>query len=254
MRLLTISLCVGSLAWAQVPPVEDEPTHSSAVPEAGAPIPDAVFRALGERQVLLRMRDGGMLCGNLLGFDASTVTLAMVPSLSVAAVPRGEIVEVRLAPPLTMAPGPPPPPERERHFALALGLPPAVAIDVDYKLFYGFFNISLVFPAATGGRWVSLGTGLGVNFRLSQRSRWKMEVFGAITPLRFSENEPWVVGIGLGLGFHYTTLSGFTVGFKVPVIGYGVQVGRGNRGGENAGYYYLSSATGLPLASLGYRF
>ena len=37
--------------------------------------------------------------------------------------------------------------ERNRHFALIFGLPPEIGIDIDNSYFYGFADISILFPA-----------------------------------------------------------------------------------------------------------
>ena len=60
-------------------------------------------------------------------------------------------------------------------------------------------------------------------------------------------------GFGVGIGMHCFFESGFTIGFKSPLIGYSVLLGSS---GLLAGLtrYYLSAALGLPLLSLGYGF
>lgn len=147
----------------------------------------------------------------------------------------------------------PEPCERERHVSLQMGITPSLALDVDYKLFYGFANVSLVFPAATDGIWVSLTTGLGVNFKLHPRTRWKMEVFGMASAMRLDVEQPWIGSMGIGVGFHYTSGGGFTIGFKIPIFGYSFSSQR-MHGGEALAFYYLASATSLPFVSMGYRF
>src|SRR5262249_22676187 len=117
-------------------------------------------------------------------------------------------------------PSPVEPCERERHVALFLGITPSMGVEVDYKLFYGFANASLIFPAATDGSIQSVTSGLGLNFKLHPRTHWKMEVFGMASALRLDDEEPWMGSLGLGIGFHYTSGGGFTIGFKVPLVGY----------------------------------
>jgi len=59
--------------------------------------------------------------------------------------------------------------------------------------------------------------------------------------------------VGVGMGFHYTGPSGFTAGFKVPILGFAF--GRDVDSFKNSGlYHYLNTLVSFPLATIGYRF
>ena len=105
--------------------------------------------------------------------------------------------------------------------------------------------------------------GLGASFPISDR--WRFDVFAHVAPLfwknytynRYDSYDPFV-GVGAGIGFHYTSPGGFSIGVKLPVIGaaagnYGLN-GGSNGVGIAAGFYYLASAMSLPVFSVGYRF
>jgi hypothetical protein len=229
----------------------------------GAPVqvavPDVAFRAVADRPVILVTR-GGQISGRILMVDPINVAVAVAPTGTVMVMPRAEIVELRLAQPGFVMPAPAPtmetsrnePPPKPRHFALGLGIPPALSFDLDYRLFYAFGNLSLVFPAATGGGWVPFSLGFGLNFALARNSAWKMEVFAQVTPMYFENN--WWTGVGVGIGFHYTWRSGFTLGFKLPVLGYSFTNKSYTQAGDSVAIYYLSYAMATPVAFVGYRF
>lgn len=79
------------------------------------------------------------------------------------------------------------------------------------------------------------------------------------------------MGIGISAGFHWTSISGFTVGFQIPVFGLapgysailgsstsngsgGSSGGPVNTGATLIANYYLAAGMALPVVSLGYRF
>jgi hypothetical protein len=218
--------------------IEDEPSPPPSVPEV-------VLRAVGDRPVRLRRRDRTETVGRILTVDGNSVVVA---GPTVVAVPRGEIVEVAL---VEEAPRPEPP-ARARHFAIAASIAPGMHFDVDYKLFYAFFNFDFVMPAVYAGKFIAFAAGGGVNFALGKRSGWKMEAFALVAPLEF--NRDWWVGLGAGIGFHYTGRSGFTAGFKIPVVGYTVTTDPFTQPVQRFAYFYLAAAAGLPMISVGYRF
>jgi hypothetical protein len=244
--------------------IEDEPAPRAPRPASGA-LPDASFHAVRGRVVWLRTTAGAELTGQLLSDDGPTLTLAAQPSNDVVTLAKSDIAALRLAevaPPIV---APPPvatavavePPPRERHFALGLGIAPAFELDVDAGLFYGFANVSLVLPMASDGNLFAMAVGGGVSFHVSRTSNWRFDVFAALTPVKLDSE--WDLGIGIGIGMHYTFRSGFTLGFKAPILGYAPRVDGGasqssRSSGESVAVYYLSGAMGLPILSLGYRF
>jgi hypothetical protein len=260
-RSLLLCLClVPSIAVAQEPMIDDEPVPQSpaAAAPAMAPLPESAYQLLRNHAVSLRLRNGVELCGQLLGDDATTLTLATAPSGEVIAVRKLDVAIIRL-----LDPARPPvithsegavvrePAERRRAFALNLGLTPSIDLDLEYGLFYGFLNANLVFPMASGGTWLGFSAGLGINFPLGA-SQWRMEIFAHVTPMVF--NNEIDTALGVGIGFHYTFRSGFTLGFKSPILGYSIRSAGYGFTGDGVPYYYFASSIGLPLVSLGYRF
>jgi hypothetical protein len=257
MKSITLLLVLCGVGHA----LEDEP---SPAPSAYA-VPDATLRAVKDQTVTVCLRNGAALRARIVAFEASTLTVALSLSGSVVTIDRTEVTDVRL--PLAIPPPPPPAvsvaapaPGRQRHFGLQFSGAPGIMLDVDYKLFYGFANFPFVYPATTGGGLLPMSFGLGVNFPVARGSRWKMEVYGFVAPLRIEldggeddggPSNPWSVAIGVGIGVHYTFPSGFSLGLKSPVLGWATNAGSI---GNAMAAFYLSSAMGLPLLSMGYRF
>jgi hypothetical protein len=211
--------------------------------------------ALRGHVLSVTQRSGACLVGQLLGFDAASVTLALVPSRSIVTIPRGEIAGLQLAeaPATTAAPdsSPPPPPfVHNRHFGLQLGLAPAVTLDVEAGHFYGFLSADVVLPMADTSL-LGFSGGAGATFALSPRSHWNIDVFAHLDVARLGD---FAVGGGVGLGFHYTASNGFTLGFKIPILGYSSTAGSDGNSANSVAYYYLGAVMSLPVVSLGYRF
>jgi hypothetical protein len=258
MKSIPLLLLLCGVAHA----LEDEPSPAPLAHESFA-VWDATLKAVHDQTVTARLRDGTELRGRIVAFDDTTVTLALSLSGSVLSVLRTNLIDVRLPPsippPTAAVTTPAPAPARERYVSLQFSGAPGLMLDVDYRLFYAFANFPFVYPAATGGGLLTMSFGLGLNFPVARGSRWKMEVYGFVAPLRFSiDNEedypnenPWSVGIGIGIGLHYTFPSGFSIGLKSPVIGYAT----GSAAvGSGFAAFYLAGAMGLPLLSMGYRF
>jgi hypothetical protein len=261
LAALALALSLPVAAVAQEAPGEPPP----AAADPGA-VPDAVYRAVKDRIVAIRTRAGIEVVGRLLAEEAQTVTLAAVPTGEVVVLAKVDVAGVRLVEPVAPPPAPAavaaapaPEPPLNRHFGLLLGLAPALNIDLDYGLFYGFANASLVLPIASGGDLAGFSVGVGTNFNVSaHHPGLKLEVFAYTSPARLGSDE-WVYGFGVGIGLHYTFRSGFSIGFKAPILGYSVNSRRSSyssssSSGEAVAEFYLSSAMGLPIFSLGYRF
>jgi hypothetical protein len=238
IRALFALLVLCGAARAQI---EDEPQPAAVTPV----VPDVVLRAVGDRPVRLKRQDRTETRARILSVDRSTVVVALDPTQTVVAIPRAEIVEVQL---LEAAA----PPERARHAGIAASIAPGLALDVDYRLFYAFFNFDFVLPATFAGKFIAFAGGGGVNFRLGQRSRWKMEAFALVAPIEF--NREWWVGLGAGIGFHWTSPSGFTVGIKLPILGYTATTDPFTKVAQRFQYFYMAAAAGLPVLAVGYRF
>src|SRR5262249_27939654 len=148
----SVTLCLalaGGHAAAQPEP-DDEPR-----PRASAPahrIPDSTLQALRNRTVWVQQRGGAWLSGELLGYDSTSLTLALVTGGEGGEVGGAGVVAWRLgdgaaagataAPAASAIVGGPAlvatAPSRERIFGLELGLAPAVMMDVEKGYFYGF--------------------------------------------------------------------------------------------------------------------
>ena len=201
----------------------------------------------------------------IIGIEDQTVTLIVPPQGDVVSFEKASVVGLR-AISIPVAPQgvqvqPPEPPGKPRYVGLGLGFAPSIAVDAEYKLFYGFANGSILVPlVSSGNAGIALSFGAGVNFPLTPGSRWHFEVYGHYSPLRTDKyTEQWVHALGVGVGVHYTARNGFTFGFKLPVIGASFYTTRSRTGSvgdaaDSVGLYYLASGAGLPLAMIGYRF
>ena len=236
-------------------------------PAAVAAVPEAAWRAMLHRGVTLIMRDGREVSGELIASEPDLVTLILDGSRVVEAFQKTEVTGLRagpVAPVYAPASGPGSPalyedhpaapvqPDRRRIVGVQLGFTPGLMVDAQYRSYYGFVAGALAMPIIGGTNWLAFTAGLGGTFPISPNSRWRFDVFAEIAPARLNSSNP-AVGLGAGIGAHYTGSSGITVGFKVPIFGYGVGKGAGS-GKDAAEFFYLASALGLPLISVGYRF
>ncbi len=229
-------------------------------------VSSATLQAVKDQVVILRMQDGTEVTCRVLQVAGERVVVARLPGNDVVELPIMAVFSVRLLSagvPLAVAPvgreeealARARTPGKPRHLALNLGVAPALNIDVDVGLFHGFLNGSLVFPIATQGQWLAFSAGLGIGIPVSPRQpNLKLDIFAMVAPMRL-DKDTWV-GIGVGLGLHYTWNNGLTLGFTVPILGYAVHAGGSQytSSGDGAAYFYLAGATGLPLGFIGYRF
>ena len=261
------------------------PPPPGGAPQMGMPpgmIPDASLRAMVNRPVVLRLINRPEIGGTIVAFDQATVTLVTEGRGSVVTIPRGDIVELRMmqaavAPPMGMPQYQLDPPmqaevpasvvDEQRHFGLQFGLNPSLMLDLQYGHFYGFLNGSLVLPMAsansTNGPILGFGIGGGASWVVGRTQRWHLDLFATVTPATVGScsNNCTFVGFGAGFGMHYTWASGFTLAWKIPVLGYAWVNHSDNFFGSSrvdsgtaVAMYYLSSIMGLPVFSLGYRF
>jgi hypothetical protein len=266
IALLLLTTGAGS-ASAQVP-IEDEPqpqSQSTIPPPIVVPappaFPDGTLQVLRGRLLSISLRGGNVLVGEILGFDAYTITFELSPTRAVVAVGRGDIAAIQVVdtpsspPNLTLTP--PEPPLSKRYFGLQLGLAPSVMLDLQVSHFYAFFNADFVLPTADNTLY-GFALGAGATFALGNRSHWNMDIFAHLDFARVSDNDGLIVGGGAGFGFHYTANNGFTLGFKVPIFGYS-GLAHHNDDADNSSAaglagYYLTALMSLPIVHLGYRF
>jgi hypothetical protein len=220
------------------------------------PVPDASLRAVNGHTVRLELAGAPAVEGRLLAFEPASVTLVVAGSNEVVTVSRDKLLHViAIDAPIT--------PEKMRVFALQFSLLGTVAADVEYKRFHGFASTSLLLPIMTASgnnTWLAASLGGGVTIPLSATSRWKLDVFGEVLPLRTTSYYTYLA-FGVGAGFHYTASSGFTLGITVPVVGFSTRLGSSPTGydasfryNDSVGYYYLAAFAGMPLVTMGYRF
>ena len=244
-------------------------------------VPDAAFLAMRDQQVSLLLRGGARVNGRLIAVQPDGVTVIRLEDNAVIVVPRVEITILQAAPSAAPPPAyarefaaPLPPaiaPNIDRHIGINFGGGPAVlAIDADYRPFYGFLSAGLALPLFTTEHMGAVTLGLGGSWRLRPSSNWQFDLFGHATVgwgitdssyaydpntggYTYTRTSGVYGAIGVGIGFHYTLPSGFTVGFHIPIIG-GAFSGPVHDAPTSGGYYYLSAAISFPLATIGYRF
>lgn len=142
-----------------------------------------------------------------------------------------------------------------------LGLSPGIAADFEFGMFYMFLSASPLATLASSGNVFGFCAGAGLSITLP--SRWHFDVFADVAPLWWKGGpssfgqEASYVGLGVGIGFHYTSPRGWAIGFKAPLLGAAPTLG-----GTGSGYdvtaatemFYLANVVSLPMVSLGYRF
>ena len=239
---------------------------------------DLELRAVGERPVSLRMTDGSELPCQILAMDPATLVVRLTSSGQVVSVPRAAIIHLLLRDGArTMGTASdadnrelPQPPLRRRHLGISLSIAPGVLLDFDYGLFRAFANVGVVLPLATEGELVPFSVGAGVGIPLSKRRpSLKLDVFGYLATMTDTRASRYYIGsgastrssvtdlgFGVGIGLHYTWNNGFPRGATVPIFGYSTRVGDSSQQSisQRTAYFYLASATSLPLFFLGYRF
>src|SRR5438445_11197906 len=90
---ILVMLC-GGVVWAQPSAPDDGPGPRVSQPAA---IGDSTLQALRGRTIAVRRTDGGVVVGELVGYDGASFTLALVPTRDVVTLPRAEIAGLRLA-------------------------------------------------------------------------------------------------------------------------------------------------------------
>jgi len=247
------------VAAPPAPKVAVAPAPASS--SAPAPrVPDASLRAVKDHVIKLEVDGAPAVEGKLLAFEAVTVTVAASGSNQVVTVPRAKLARVFAveAPSAAVSDA-----DVERRIGVGFSLLGTVAVDIDYKRFHGFASTSLLLPIVTAageGTWFAAAFGGGITIPLGTTSRWKLDVFGQVTPLRTTSYYTYL-GFGIGAGFHYTASSGFTLGFTMPVLGFATRLGSSPYGydpafryNDSVGYYYLAGLAGMPIVTMGYRF
>ncbi len=236
--------------------------QKGAARDQGAALTDSALTTLmGPTDLAtIYMRNGAQLRARIVSVTASVVVVELCLAKSIVDLDRVDIVRIErypLRPPPTATVAPLA--AADRHFGLLGSLPTGgVMLDLDYRLFYMFGNVALVLPAASSGRLVSAGIGAGVALPLRKRSAWKLELFGFFAPYRaeldnledYPSEKAWHFGLGVGVGIHYTSATGLTLAFKIPIVGFATGFGSAAQGVSN---FDGAALLGLPIASIGFR-
>ncbi len=275
---LLVSCLLPAVAYAQPdePRGPEGPCVECEVAQRVYLVPDVVLRTMRGRDAIYTLSQRAEVGGTLLSFDAESVTLAEAGTGRVFAVPRAELISVRIIVPRAMSALTVAPPMKERHWGLQVSQGVGnVLLDLDYGHFYGFVGTSIGYPilftGGSGDQFFAFAVGAGVSWKMSAHSLWKFDLVGTLTPTWWGG---FSAGIGVAAGFHYTSPSGFTVGFKIPVLGVApgcnTVIGSSNNdysdgGGSSGcsrvsggpaliGNYFMQAGMSLPVVSLGYRF
>jgi hypothetical protein len=280
---------------------------SDALARQGEPAAPAPFASSGVSEPILAVAKGrsvSMICvsgcalqGTLVAYDAATVTFAEEGTGRLVAVARQDVSELRLrdavGPIAAVSAATSRPdavvsastrPAKVRHVGVQVYAGPGnFMLDLEHGPFYGFVGTSIGYPLIFSGKferspddydsddqYLAAVVGLGGSWKISARSNWRFDFTGTLTPTWWGG---FSMGIGIAAGFHYTSPSGFTVGFKIPVFGvapgcnevfgdrdYDSATGASHgcpkvtEGAELVGNYYLQAGMSLPIVSLGYRF
>ena len=240
---MAVVLAVSTSAWAE-------------------PVPDASLHAVGRRTVRLELDDARTVEGQVLAFDAGSLTVVATGTHEVISVPRAHVKRLILVDLAAPAPVPAPAgPEPHRLWGVHFGLPGTLSVDVDYGRLHAFVSPNVLLPVLTEsgeGSWYGAAVGAGISLPISRR--WRFDAFAVTMPLRYTSFYTYLAS-GLGIGFHRTAASGLSWGFTFPVIGFAKRLGHSPYGydapfrfNDSLGYFYLAGFTTLPLVTLGYRF
>lgn len=134
--------------------------------------------------------------------------------------------------------------------ALHIGL---LTADVQVGHFYFFVAGNVGIPLLSNGQIGAFAGGPAFTFALSEKaeSMWFMDLQALVNPGWIS-GRPFV-GLGAGLGLRYLHKNGFTLAFKLPLLGGAIGASSGGTA-EAVAYFYLANAIALPVVSLGYHF
>lgn len=224
---------------------------------------DVTFRALLGRWVQIEQQGGQVLAGRLLAFDAAWVTLSLAEDDEVVSLPRTQLAHVREWAPARSPDGQRAPKADDtvdavpRRFGIHFGVLPSLMIDVTERWYYLFGNLNFLVPALRSRRsgFAITGTvGGGITYRVSPSSRWHFDLLGQLVSFQALSDDDPSVGVGLAIGFHHTSASGFSVAFKLPVVGYSGCLNSECVGSSGLAQYYQDAWAGTPVISLGHRF
>ncbi|MGD9202192.1 MAG: hypothetical protein PVI26_11555 [Chitinispirillia bacterium] len=150
----------------------------------------------------------------------------------------------------------------ERYFGMYLGFGPGIiGVDFEKEKFHSYFSGTLIMPLVTEGGTSAFNLGIGGTYKIGRMNIWSFDIFGHLN-LMYTDldsncinekcNRNMVYALGVGVGFHLTTIKGLIISFKIPVLGlsFGRMVNDLPTSVED---YYLSSAISMPGIVFGYR-
>jgi hypothetical protein len=154
-------------------------------------------------------------------------------------------------------------PARPRFVGVFTSAPTlATGLDLDAHGFYGSASMALA-PLAFSRKLWMFGLDAGWSRHFASDSRWSFDLFVMATPGIFPDScddcrdtTQYFLAAGLGAGVHATFDNGFSLSFKMPLLGYAYSSSDswGNRPSEMFGLFYLLSAASQPFAAFGYRW
>ncbi len=262
--------CKGGFAVAALLALAAAPARADEPPAAA--VPDASWRAMLNRAVIVVLADGGQVAGTLLAVEEQTVTLIADGTGEVLTLDKAAVAALRapLPPPVAPPPVPPPvppppplPPPRDRFVGIHTGFfPLAITVDAQVGRFYGFLSYNPVFTiAASGDNWSAVA-GAGFTHHFGRRKEWSVDVFALVEGALYMHagfygDETWYGGaLGVGAGIRRIWHpSGFEMAIHVPVLGFALGThGYQDGGWDHLSVFYLNAIASMPLYSVGWRF
>ena len=208
---------------------------------------DELRSAVGSR-VIVRLRDGSEAGGKLLAVAPDAITIVGGDSI-VRSVARAQLRSIRHR-------------ALRRSFGVELGMLPGVMADVDVGLFRAYVSSSFFFPAVTAGNIWGFSTGAGASVPIMPSTpALKIDILGHMNVMGVGSScsacgypTAHTFAMGVAVGVHTTTDSGFTIGLMIPVIGYSATPNYHGTTNTAVGYYFISSAVSMAIGWMGYRF
>ena len=263
MKYLTILLSISiikSVAVAQEVSVE--------------PISEEIWKAMTKMDIILMMADGTEQVGILAHTEGSSVVIIKADG-RIEVLKKSEVKELKGIP-ITEGAGHDNMLKyikrlkqkkaseliSERYFGMYLGFGPGIiGVDFEKEKFHSYFSSTLIMPLVTEGSTYGLSLGMGGTYKIGGMNIWNFDIFGHLNLMYtdfFSNytDENYlrniVYALGVGVGFHFTTIKGLIISFKLPVLG--LSFGRKiDDLPTSVGVYYFSSAISMPGIVFGYR-
>jgi hypothetical protein len=146
-------------------------------------------------------------------------------------------------------------------FGMYIGLGPAiVGTDLRVGKVYGYLSGSLLLPMVYDHLKIDASLGIGPAFRFFS-DNWTFHVYGtAHLDLEGINTVDIILAVGAGLGWRFVHPKGFTLGFRLPFLGYAIPIRQPSgffdlsHNALRVAYYYFTFAKSTPVFSIGYTF